>query len=130
MAPALVETAPAAAPLRDLGNYKEVFLSGPQVFRKDVEEKGNATQPAARYQNYLPVWDPNEHHEPLIPFDHKDVGKLADPAFPNLLKNAQVADLTASIGAEVHGVQLSQLDEAGKNELALFVAQKKVVAFR
>jgi sulfonate dioxygenase len=38
--------------------------------------------------------------------------------------------LTANIGAEVHGVQLSKLTDAGKDELALFVAQKKVVAFR
>jgi alpha-ketoglutarate-dependent taurine dioxygenase len=46
------------------------------------------------------------------------------------LKDANVADLTANIGAEVHGVQLSKLTDAGKDELALFVAQKKVVAFR
>jgi sulfonate dioxygenase len=46
------------------------------------------------------------------------------------LKNAQVAELTANIGAEVHGVQLSKLNDAGKDELALFVAQRKVVAFR
>jgi sulfonate dioxygenase len=47
-----------------------------------------------------------------------------------LLQNAKVTDLTANIGAEVHGVQLSTLTSAGKDELALFVAQKKVVAFR
>jgi sulfonate dioxygenase len=46
------------------------------------------------------------------------------------LKDAKVTDITANIGAEVHGVQLSKLTDAGKNELALFVAQKKVVAFR
>ena len=39
-------------------------------------------------------------------------------------------DLTANIGAEVNGVQLSKLNRAGQDELALFVAQKKVVAFR
>ena len=38
--------------------------------------------------------------------------------------------MTANIGAEVTGVQLSKLDKAGQDELALFVAQKKVVAFR
>ena len=31
------------------------------------------------------------------------------------------------MGAEVEGVQLSQLSDKGKDELALFVAQKKVV---
>jgi len=66
-------------------------------------------------------------YAPLEPFEHYDHGRDADPAFPNLLKNAQVADLTANIGAEVHGVQLSKLTDAGKDELALFVAQRKVV---
>ena len=38
--------------------------------------------------------------------------------------------MTANIGAEVENVQLSKLTKEGKDELALFVAQKKVVAFR
>lgn len=66
-------------------------------------------------------------YEPLQPFEHYDHGKDADASFPNLLKNAKVTDLTGTIGAEVTGVQLSSLTEAGKNELALLVAQKKVV---
>jgi len=63
----------------------------------------------------------------LQPFTHHEHGKDADPTFPNLLKDAKVEDLTGTIGAEVRGVQISKLTEAGKNELALFVAQKKVV---
>ena len=47
-----------------------------------------------------------------------------------LKEGSKVEDITSSIGAEVFGVQLSQLDDKGKDELALFVAQKKVVAFR
>lgn len=69
-------------------------------------------------------------YPPLEPFEHTEHGKDADPSFPNLLKDAKVADITANIGAEVHGVQLSKLTDAGKDELALFVARKKVVAFR
>lgn len=69
-------------------------------------------------------------YPPLEPFTHYDHGKDADPTFPNLLKDAQVVDITANIGAEVHGVQLSKLSKEGRDELALFVAQKKVVAFR
>jgi sulfonate dioxygenase len=66
----------------------------------------------------------------LQPFEHKEHGKDADPSFTHLLQGAKVADITANIGAEVHGIQLSKLTDAGKDELALFVAQKKVVAFR
>ena len=66
-------------------------------------------------------------YPPLEFFEHYEHGKDADPSFPNLLKDAKVVDLTANIGAEIHGVQLSKLTDAGKDELALFVAQKKVV---
>jgi len=138
MAPALVETAsqlgatfdPAFRQVSGVGQYKEAYIGGPKAFKKEVEEKGSETQPPATYPNYLPIWDREKHYEPLIPFTHTDHGKDADLKFPNLLKNAKVVDLTASIGAEVNGVQLSQLTKEGKDELALFVAQKKVVAFR
>lgn len=36
---------------------KEVFIGGPQAYSKTTEEKGTANQPAAKYPNYLPVWD-------------------------------------------------------------------------
>lgn len=39
-------------------------------------------------------------------------------------------DLTPTIGTEVTGVQLSKLTNAGKDQLARFVAERKVVAFR
>lgn len=41
-----------------------------------------------------------------------------------------VTDLTPTIGTEVEGIQLSSLNAAGKDQLALFVAQRRVVAFR
>lgn len=66
-------------------------------------------------------------YEPLVPFEHVEHGKNADPSFPNLLKTAKVTQFTSNIGAEVTGVQLSQLTKEGRDELALFVAQNKVV---
>jgi sulfonate dioxygenase len=66
-------------------------------------------------------------YPPLEPFEHTEHGKDADPAFPDLLADAKVDDLTGNIGAEVRGVQLSKLSDKGKDQLALFVAQKKVV---
>jgi sulfonate dioxygenase len=107
--------------------------------------KGEGTkQPPAKYPNYLPVWDNEKEvsvtllsgpqlctdeysYPPLKPYEHYEHGKDADPTFPNLLNGAEVADLTANIGAEVRGVQLTKLSDKGKDELALFVAQKKVV---
>ena len=70
-------------------------------------------------------------YEPLKPFEHVEHGKEADPTFQDLLKpGGNLADLTASIGAEVTGVQLTSLDDAGKGQLALLAAQKKVVGER
>lgn len=58
-------------------------------------------------------------------------GKDAARTFPHLLpKGSAVAHLTPFIGTEVSGVQLSSLGGAGKDELARFVAERKVVAFR
>lgn len=69
-------------------------------------------------------------YPPLEPYTHYEHGKDADPTFPDLLKGAVVEDLTGNIGAEVRGIQLSQLNDKAKDQLALFVAQKRVVAFR
>jgi sulfonate dioxygenase len=67
MAPALVETRqensfnPAfREPVSGVGQYKEAYIGGPKAFKKEVEEKGSDTQPAATYPKYLPVWDPNK----------------------------------------------------------------------
>lgn len=44
-------------------------------------------------------------------FEHYEHGKDADPKFRSLLKEGvKISDITKSIGAEVTGFQLSQLD--------------------
>lgn len=58
-------------------------------------------------------------------------GKDADPSFKDLLvEGSKLQHLTPTTGSEVTGVQLSKLSNAGKDQLALLVAQRKVVAFR
>jgi sulfonate dioxygenase len=78
----------------------------------------------------LTDWD-DVKYPPYEEFEAVEHGKDADPSFPNLFKDGvKVTQLTANIGAEVRGMQLSKLSKAGQDELALFVAQNKVVAFR
>lgn len=79
--------------------------------------------------SYLPYWN-DTTYPPLRPFESYEHGKDADSSFQNLLKGGKVKDSTANIGAEVTDVELSSLSNAGKDELALFVAKHKVVAFR
>jgi len=84
-----------------------------------------------QYPNYLPTWNADQVYPPLEPFEHYDHGKDADPSFPNLIKpETKVSHLTPTIGTEIEGIQLSSLSNAGKDELARYVAERKVVAFR
>lgn len=135
MAPAIVELVvdqTTVGSRSGVGQYKEAAFNGPKAFKKEHELRGTDQHAPASYPHYLPTWD-NEKgtkYPPLELFDHVEHGLDADPGFPNLLKNAKVDDLTANIGVEVHGIQLSELNDAGKDELALFVAENKVVVFR
>lgn len=55
----------------------------------------------------------------------------ANPKLSNLLKNAiKVWELFPRVGTEIHGVQLSQLDSAGLDELALLAAHRGALVFR
>jgi sulfonate dioxygenase len=44
--------------------------------------------------------------------------------------NVEITRLTPRVGTEIKGLQLSQLSDAQKNELALLVAERGVVVFR
>ncbi len=69
-----------------------------------------------------------DRYPPLEPFTHYEHGKDGDPRFPDLFhKTTSVAELTPSTGSEVRGVQLSALTKGGRDQLALFTAQRKVV---
>lgn len=63
--------------------------------------------------------------------EHDEPGLRANPAKPNLLTpNVITHDLSPYLGTEIRGVQLSQLSEAGLDELALLVAERKLLIFR
>ncbi|TVY34428.1 Alpha-ketoglutarate-dependent sulfonate dioxygenase [Lachnellula subtilissima] len=109
------------------GPYKELAPIG---YEKKAEEEGTDEYQAAKYKNYLPTWG-NEKYPPLEKYEHRDHGLDADTTYPELLaRGVTTNDLTPTIGTEVTGVQLSKLSNAGKDQLARFVAERKVVAFR
>lgn len=75
----------------------------------------------------------NNHANP----DHvkNDKGHLGDPTFKNLFKakegqKIEKFDLSPNLGTEIDGVQLSELDDAGKNDLALFLETRGLAVFR
>lgn len=65
---------------------------------------------------------------PLCHAGHK---ALSDPDPQSFLRGATRDDLTPDFGSEIiSGVNLRNLDERERAQLALFVAQRGVVAFR
>jgi sulfonate dioxygenase len=80
----------------------------------------------------LPVHDETTTLPPVEPFEFRDRGLDADKAKPNLLNHPGISliRLTPRIGTEISGVQLSELTDVQKNELALLVAERGVVVFR
>ena len=63
--------------------------------------------------------------------EHTDPGLRADPKKPNLLgPDTKVHHISPYLGTEITGVQISQLSEAGLDELALYTAERKLLVFR
>ena len=134
MAPSITETVGLRAPTfsvplkTDAGHNKENLIG--YKYEKEAELKGTDKIAPASFPNYLPVWDnETQRYPPLTPFEHYDHGKDADPELPDLLPKgqAEVDEITPFIGSEIHGVQLSKLTKAGKDQLALYVAKRRVV---
>ncbi|KAI0809098.1 alpha-ketoglutarate catabolism dioxygenase [Irpex lacteus] len=95
-----------------------------------LDEKKKVDQ-GPLYPRYLPHFDNTEKFPPTPIREFSDPGLRADPKKPNLLKDGvSVKNISPYLGAVVEGVQVSQLSKEGLDELALLVAEKKVVAFR
>ncbi|CAO3587749.1 unnamed protein product [Absidia cylindrospora] len=74
---------------------------------------------------------PDKKYPELEPFEHYDRGQRGDSKKASLYDNAsKVFDVTPHIGTEIHGIQLSQLTDTQKDDLALLVAERGVLFFR
>ena len=87
-----------------------------------------------KYSNYLPVYDNETIFPPLEPTEFVDRGLAANKSKPNLLRkndpSVVITKLTPLVGTEIRGLQLSQLTDSQKDELALLIAERSVVVFR
>ncbi|KAG6010349.1 hypothetical protein E4U21_006913 [Claviceps maximensis] len=101
------------------------------------EIKGTKEYPPVLYPAYLPVWESPQakqgtlnlftaRYTPLQPFNYTERALAASNTFPELLPpGSKLRNLTAALGAEITGVQLSALDDRGKDQLALLANEKK-----
>ncbi|KAG8681673.1 hypothetical protein FRC09_017322, partial [Ceratobasidium sp. 395] len=83
-----------------------------------------------KYAGYKPVF-PKVDWPPLQEHNITDRASNADPKKPNLLKDGiKARNITPTIGSEITGLDLRQLTDVQKDELALLVAERGVVFLR
>ncbi|GME90596.1 unnamed protein product [[Candida] boidinii] len=100
------------------------------VYNLSKREKSHSNNP-----EWLPTWDPSQKYPKLLPFKHVDRGLFGDVEYQNLFEFADddlsYRPITPKFGTEVKsGLQLSNLDDKAKDDLALLVAKRGVVVFR
>ncbi|KAF9000670.1 alpha-ketoglutarate-dependent sulfonate dioxygenase [Cyathus striatus] len=121
MAPVATEKGLAPPDLKDTAKVFNPFYS-PSI--------GDDGDKAYRFAEFKPHF-PDVTWEPLTEIEVNERGLHADPQKKHLLSAAKkVRHLTPAIGTEIDGIDLSQLSDAQKDELALLVAERGVVFFR
>ena len=96
----------------------------------------NEARKGAKYPNFIGETHPKDEgtfDKQVNPGHEKnDKGHLGDPEFKNLFKGNKVTltDLSPEFGTEIEGVQLSELDDQGKNDLALYLETRGLAVFR
>ncbi|KAJ7149210.1 TauD-domain-containing protein [Mycena crocata] len=82
-----------------------------------------------KHPQYTPTWNKIWFNE-LPPFEFADPALRADKQKPNLLTpSAVMEDITPKMGTVLRNVQLGDLSDKAKDELALLISERKIVAF-
>lgn len=111
---------------------QERIKAGSLTDAKEIDE----IRASIKYPEYLSLAkleEEGKYNNQVNPGHEKnDKGHLGDPSFQNLFKGLKVktVDLSPNLGTEIEGVQLSELDDAGKNDLALFLETRGLAVFR
>lgn len=129
MAPGLVEPTTQFADLHSVDTKSSLKLKASinYVPGRNFVEKHDETY---KYEDLRPRF-PDLHWPALEEVPYNDKGLLGDPEFKNLLSSAtDVFDYNPKIGTEVHGVDLANLTDAQKNDLARLISTRGVVFFR
>lgn len=91
------------------------------------QEEQTRIEAGTPYPKYLPTFD-KVWFDPLPPFPFEDPALRADPSKPHLLTgNVKQTEITPRMGTILDGIDLSKLDNTGKDELALLVSERKIV---
>ncbi|KAH7134128.1 hypothetical protein EDB81DRAFT_658265 [Dactylonectria macrodidyma] len=126
MAPAAIDPAikDVAPPIKDT-------LALPEPAKKRLVDAGVDLSEGYPYRPYRPLYLQDVYKIRDQPRDYVDAGTRADKSKKNLFGAAtKVTDLTSYIGTEIEGLQLKDLTDVQRDELALLIAERSVVFFR
>jgi sulfonate dioxygenase len=93
------------------------------TLRPQSHTNGVSVDAIYKYAHLLPSVS-SEQYPPLQPFEHSDPGHraLSHPEPRSFLRNAnRVTDIQPVLGTEIEGIKLTDLDNDGRDQLALFV---------
>lgn len=83
------------------------------------------------YRPSVPLYLQDVYNIRNEPRDYQDAGARADKSKKALFSAAtKVTNLTTHIGTEIEGLQLKDLTDQQRDELALLIAERSVVFFR
>ena len=133
MAPSATETEvrPIASHIKDFVVQKKDTLPLPAAARARLEKAGIDLSNGYPERPGKPLYLDDATSIRNVEREHIDAGARADKSKSALYSAAkEVIHLTAHIGTEVVGLQLKDLTDTQKDELALLIAERSVVFFR
>lgn len=117
--------------ITDVVQPKKDTLGLPQAARERLEKAGVDLSNGYPYRPARPLYLQDAFEIRNEPWEHNDAGARADKSKKALFSAAtKVTDLTSHIGTEIEGLQLKDLTNQQKDELALLIAERSVVFFR
>ncbi|KAF2673078.1 alpha-ketoglutarate-dependent taurine dioxygenase [Microthyrium microscopicum] len=130
MAPAAIE--PIDSRIKDvIVPVKNNKVPIPETARARLEKAGIDLSGGYPYRPAAPLYLDDAYNVRNDEREYKDVGARADKSKSALFSAAkEVKHLTSHIGTEIVGLQLKDLTDQQKDELALLIAERSVVFFR
>jgi hypothetical protein len=130
MAPSATEL-PIVPTIKDYVVQKKDTLPIPPSTRARLEKAGIDLSNGYPERPAKPLFLDDAFNIRNVDREHVEVGARADKSKSALLSAAkEVIHLTSHIGTEIVGLQLNQLTDQQKDELALLIAERSVVFFR
>jgi hypothetical protein len=130
MAPSAIEL-PIDSRIKDFIVQKKDTLPLPEAARARLEKAGIDLSNGYPERPAKPLFLDDAFAIRNVEREHVDAGARADKSKSALLSAAkEVIHLTSHIGTEIVGLQLKDLTDQQKDELALLIAERSVVFFR